>query len=57
MGKLVAYVGQKDPNFVVTNADGNAASGINNINQALKIIHPTQDNTYYQGPKGQVYEP
>ncbi len=57
MGELVAYVGKQDPNFVVTNADGNAASGINNINQALKIIHPTQDDTYFQGPKGQVYEP
>ncbi len=57
MGFLVAYVGKQDPNFVVTNADGNAASGINNINQALKIIHPTQDDTYFQGPKGQVYEP
>ncbi len=57
MGLLVAYVGQQDPNFVVTNADGNAASGINNINQALKIIHPTSDDTYFQGPQGQVYEP
>ncbi len=57
MGLLVAHVGQQDPNFVITNADGNAASGINNINQALKIIHPTPDDTYYQGPKGQVYEP
>ncbi|MGB3786373.1 MAG: phosphoketolase, partial [Phormidesmis sp.] len=57
MGLLVAHVGQQDPNFVITNADGNAASGINNINQALKIIHPTTDDTYFQGPKGQVYEP
>ncbi|HEY9761775.1 MAG TPA: phosphoketolase [Trichocoleus sp.] len=57
MGALVGYVGQQDPHFVVTNADGNAASGINNINQALKIIHPTPDDTYYQGPTGQVYEP
>ncbi|MBD2257767.1 phosphoketolase [Pseudanabaena sp. FACHB-2040] len=57
MGVLVGDVGQKDPQFVVTNADGNAASGINNINQALKIIHPTPDDTYYQGPSGQVYEP
>ena len=57
MGVLVAHVGKQDSNFVVTNADGNAASGINNINQALKIIHPTQDDTYFQGPKGQVYEP
>ena len=28
MGALVAHVGKQDPNFVVTNADGNAASGI-----------------------------
>jgi len=57
MGVLVGYVGQQDPNFIVTNADGNAASGINNINQALKIIHPTTDATYFQQPQGQVYEP
>ncbi|MEO0755895.1 MAG: phosphoketolase [Cyanobacteria bacterium J06648_16] len=57
MGALVAHVGQQDPNFVVTNADGNAASGINNINQALKIVHPTTDDLYFQGPGGQVYEP
>jgi len=57
MGELVAHVGKQDPNFVVTNADGNAASGINNINVALKIIHPTPDDTYFQGPNGQVYEP
>jgi phosphoketolase len=57
MGALVAHVGQQDPQFVVTNADGNAASGINNINQALKIIHPTADETYFQQPQGQVYEP
>jgi phosphoketolase len=57
MGELVVHVGQKDPNFIITNADGNAASGINNINIGLKIIHPTVDETYFQGPKGQVYEP
>jgi phosphoketolase len=57
MGELVVAVGKKDPNFVITNADGNAASGINNINVGLKIIHPTIDDTYYQGPGGQVYEP
>jgi phosphoketolase len=57
MGALVGHVGQQDPTFVVTNADGNAASGINNINQALKIIHPTTDVTYFQQPQGQVYEP
>jgi phosphoketolase len=57
MGELVVCVGKKDSNFVITNADGNAASGINNINVGLKIIHPTLDDTYYQAPQGQVYEP
>lgn len=57
MGALVAHVGKQDPNFVISNADGNAASGINNINEALKIIHPTADETYFQQPQGQVYEP
>jgi phosphoketolase len=57
MGAIVGYVGKQDPNFLVSNADGNAASGINNINVALKIIHPTTDDTYYQQPQGQVYEP
>ena len=49
--------GEEHIKSVVTNADGNAASGINNINQALKIIHPTVDDIYFQGPEGQVYEP
>ncbi len=57
MGRLVGYVGQQDKNFIVTNADGNEASGIANINQALTIIHPTTDNLYFQAPTGQVYEP
>jgi phosphoketolase len=48
MGAIVGHVGQKDPQFIVTNADGNAASGINNINQALKIIHPIPDDLYFQ---------
>lgn len=57
MGELVAHVGKTDPSFIVSNADGNAASGINNINVALKIAHPTADELYYQQPEGQVYEP
>ena len=57
MGELIVSVGKKDPNFVISNADGNAASGINNVNVGLKIIHPTQDDIYFQAPKGQVYEP
>ncbi|MDJ0731819.1 MAG: phosphoketolase [Crocosphaera sp.] len=57
MGELVVHVGKKDPNFVIANADGNAASGVNNINIGLKIVHPTVDDLYFQGPGGQVYEP
>ncbi|WP_414543372.1 phosphoketolase [Nostoc sp. CCY0012] len=57
MGKLVGIVGNKDSKFLVTNADGNEASGIGNINQALKVIHPTVDDLYNQAPDGQVYEP
>jgi phosphoketolase len=57
MGRLVAYVGQTDSGYTVTNADGNEASGIANINQALKIIHPVEDPLYNQKPGGQVYEP
>jgi len=30
---------------------------VNNINVGLKIIHPTSDDTYFQAPNGQVYEP
>jgi phosphoketolase len=57
MGAIVGYVGQTDPAFIVTNADGNEASGIANINQVLKINHPTEDPLYNQKPGGQVYEP
>jgi phosphoketolase len=57
MGRLVVQVGKSDRNFLVSNADGNEASGIANINQALKIIHPTADPLYNQQPGGQVYEP
>lgn len=57
LGALVAQVGQQDPRFVVTNADGNEASGLKNINEALKIRHPTADALYHQQPNGQVYEP
>lgn len=56
-GAVVATVGQRDPQFVVTNADGNEASAMKNINDALKIRHPTADPLYNQAPNGQVYEP
>jgi phosphoketolase len=57
MGELVVQVGQKDPAYLVANADGNEASGIANINKGLRIIHPTPDPVYHQAPQGQVYEP
>lgn len=57
LGALVAEVGLRDQRFVVTNADGNEASGMANINVALKIRHPNTDALYHQGPQGQVYEP
>lgn len=57
MGALVAQMGQSDARYVVTNADGNEASAMKNINDALKIRHPTQDPLYNQEPNGQVYEP
>jgi len=56
-GEIVAAVGQCDPRFVVTNADGNEASGMANVNAALKIRHPNPDELYHQTPNGQVYEP
>ena len=57
MGALVAQVGKADSRFVVTNADGNEASAMKNINDALKVRHPTVDPLYNQEPNGQVYEP
>lgn len=57
MGAMVAQVGQIDSSYIVTNADGNEASAMKNINDALKIRHPTTDPLYNQEPTGQVYEP
>ncbi len=57
MGAMVVQVGQKDPAFMVANADGNEASGLKNINEGLRVIHPTVDPLYNQQPQGQVYEP
>ena len=56
-GAMVAAVGLRDAQFVVSNADGNEASAMKNINDALKIRHPTSDPLYNQSPNGQVYEP
>ncbi len=57
MGALVGEVGRRDKGFLVSNADGNEASGMKNISEALTILHPTEDALYHQGPNGQVYEP
>jgi len=57
MGALVACVGTRDKRFIVSNADGNEASAMKNINDALKIRHPTPDPLYNQEPEGRVYEP
>ena len=57
MARMVAELGRRDPQFVVTNADGNEASNMKAINEVLKIRHPTEDALYNQSPDGQVYEP
>jgi phosphoketolase len=57
MAQMVAALGDRDPHFVVTNADGNEASNMKVINERLKIRHPTEDGLYNQSPDGQVYEP
>jgi phosphoketolase len=57
LAQMVVGVGQADPSFVVTNADGNEASNMKAINEGLKIRHPTVDSLYNQAPNGQVYEP
>lgn len=57
MAHMVAELGRRDPTFVVTNADGNEASNMKPINEALQIRHPTTDPLYNQAPTGQVYEP
>jgi phosphoketolase len=57
MAQMVAELGRRDPEFVVTNADGNEASNMKAINDALQIRHPTADPLYNQAPSGQVYEP
>ncbi len=57
MGTLVGAVAQADPRYLVSNADGNEASGMKNINAAMQIRHPTADGLYHQSPTGRVYEP
>lgn len=57
LSPLVAAVGAADPDFIVTSADGNEASGVRGVNDALKIRHPIEDPLYAQSPTGRVFEP
>ena len=57
LGTLIAELGRRDPGFLVTNADGNEASGMMNVNKALGIRHPIPESPYEQRPDGRVYEP
>lgn len=57
LGPLVAAVGAADPDFIATSADGNEASGLRAVNDALRIRHPIQDELYSQAPDGRVFEP
>ena len=56
-GTMISRVAADDPGLIVTNVDGNVASGMPNINEAMQIRHPSEDSTYNQGPEGRVYEP
>ncbi len=57
LSALVAAVGAADPEFIVTSADGNEASGVRGVNDALRIRHPIRDDLYSQSPDGRVFEP
>ena len=57
LGRCALAVARQDAGFLVANADGNEASGLGNLNQSLKVIHPTADAHYHQVPNGRVYEP
>ncbi len=57
VARCALAVARQDAGFLVANADGNEASGMKNLNQVLKIIHPTADATYSQVPDGRCYEP
>jgi phosphoketolase len=57
IGPLVAAIAAADPDFLASNADGNEASGLRNVSDALVIRHPVSDAIYSQGPAGRMYEP
>jgi phosphoketolase len=57
LGEMVVELAKRDPGFIVTNADGNEASGMMAINRAMGIRHPATEELYEQRPDGMVYEP
>jgi phosphoketolase len=57
LSPLVAALGAADPDLIATSADGNEASGLRGVNDALGIRHPIKDDLYSQGPGGRVFEP
>lgn len=57
LSPLIAALGAADPELIVTSADGNEASGVRGVNEALKIRHPVRDDLYWQAPDGRVFEP
>ena len=57
LSPLVAAVGAADPDLIATSADGNEASGLRGVNDALRIRHPIKDDLYSQAPDGRVFEP
>jgi len=57
IGPLVAAMAAVERDFLAANADGNEASGLRNVSDALEIRHPVADPLYSQSPRGRVYEP
>jgi phosphoketolase len=57
LSPLVAALAQADSDFIATNADGNEASGLRAVSDALRIRHPVRDDLYSQSPDGRVFEP
>jgi phosphoketolase len=57
LSPLVAALASADPDFIATSADGNEASGLRAVNDALRIRHPVRDDLYSQSPDGRVFEP
>jgi phosphoketolase len=57
MAEMVAELGERDPLFVVTNADGNEASNMKVINERAEDPPSHRGRALQPGADGQVYEP